>query len=254
LIKNVTLENNKGGLFSLPLKFALFLLKDKNGDVNLNVPVRGDLNDPSISIGKIVWTTIKNKITGAVASPINSLAPLVDIDPKDYEELKFTFTDTVPSSEHMVKLNKLLELESEKDGLQIDLIQFIDPNLQREAIALSELGKQYYKKTKKDYLKDEKDFKVYLQKKVGNDTINLKDAAFQLIKQQTTDSLAAIYNEALIKNTSEYLKTTKAETHIAVFKSDLKEPDNIGSLNRLKIKFDLFEDQSVKTDTISNNY
>ena len=89
LVKNVSIENTKGGLYKLPLKFALFLLKDKNGDVNLTVPVRGNMNDPEINIGKLVWTTIKNKITGAASDPISSLASLVDVDPKDYKEIVF---------------------------------------------------------------------------------------------------------------------------------------------------------------------
>ena len=113
LVKNVSVENVKGGLFSLPLKFALFLLKDKNGDVNLNVPVRGDLNDPSISVGKIVWTTLKNKITGTAENPMASMAALIDVDPKDYEEIVFVYTDTIPGEEHMVKFDKLIEIEME---------------------------------------------------------------------------------------------------------------------------------------------
>ena len=44
LVKNASLENVKGGLYDLPLKFAFFLLTDKNGDVNLELPVRGDMN------------------------------------------------------------------------------------------------------------------------------------------------------------------------------------------------------------------
>ncbi|MCK5677566.1 MAG: DUF748 domain-containing protein, partial [Flavobacteriaceae bacterium] len=78
LIKNVSLNNSKGGLYSLPLKFALFLLKDKNGDVNLNIPVRGDMNDPTVNVGKIVWNSFKNLIVKAATSPGKLLAGLVD--------------------------------------------------------------------------------------------------------------------------------------------------------------------------------
>jgi hypothetical protein len=60
-VKNVAVKNNRNGLFSLPLKLALFILT-KNGDVNLEIPVRGDLNDPKINIWRIVWTTFKREL------------------------------------------------------------------------------------------------------------------------------------------------------------------------------------------------
>ena len=253
LVKNVSVSNEEGGLYALPLKFALFLLKDKNGDVNLQIPVRGDLNDPEVSVGKVVWNTFKNLIVKTVASPINFLAGLVDGDPKEFEELKFGYTDSIPSEKQFRKLDKLLEMETKKEGLKIELIHFVDPELQYEAILFSELGKQYFKDTKKDYLKDEEGFESYLRIKVSNDSINTKDAAFQLIKRQTTDSLANIYNEKLIKNTLDYIKGIKDSTNITVIKSDLKEPDNNGSLSRFKIKYDMLDEKNIQNDAINNN-
>ncbi|TFG76883.1 MAG: DUF748 domain-containing protein [Flavobacteriales bacterium] len=252
LVKNVEVENNKNGLFSLPLKFALFLLKDKNGDVNLEIPVRGDLNDPSISIGKIIWTTFKKRITGAASNPVNSLASMVDVDPKDYKEFVFGYTDTIPNETQMGKLDKLLEMESQKDGLKIELVHFIDPELQRDAIVFSELGKQYFNDTQNDYRKNEKDFETYLRTKSGNDSLNVKDAAYQLLKPATADSLATIYNEKLIKNTSDHIKASKATTNIKVLKSALKEPDNVGSKSRFEIKFDMLDEKNNQGDDLNN--
>ena len=250
LVKNVEVQNNKNGLFSLPLKFALFLLKDKNGDVNLEVPVRGNLNDPEISIGKIVWTTLKRKITGAASNPINSLATLVDVNPKDYEELVFEYTDTIPNETQMGKLDKLLEIESKKEGLKIELVHFVDPQLQREAIAISELGKIYYQDTQKDYLVDKKGFETFLLTKTENDSLNIKNVANELVKPSTVDSLSNLYNNKLIKHISDYLKTAVDSTHITVLKSDLKEPDNVGSKSRFKIQFDLLDLQTDQRDSL----
>jgi hypothetical protein len=248
LVKNVSVSNTKGGLYSLPLKFALFLLKDKNGDVNLEIPVRGDLNDPQVSFGKIIWNTFKNLIVRAASAPVNLLAGLVDGDPKEFEEIKFSYTDTIPSENQFRKLDKLLEMESKKEGLKIELTHFVDPELQREAIVFSELGKQYFLDTSKDYLKDEEGFEGYLKTKVNNDSINSKEAAFQLIKPQTADSLATIYNQALVNNTLNYLKSTKESTKITVVKSELKEPKNIGSLSRFEIKYDMLEEEKMILD------
>lgn len=242
LVKNVSVENAQGGLFTLPLKFAIFLLKDKNGDVNLELPVRGDLNDPKVSVGKIIWNTFKNLITRAVASPIKLLAGLIDGDPKEYEEITFTYLDTIPSEAQFRKLDKLLELETKKEGLKIELQYAVDDRLQKEAIALNEVGKQYFKETEKDYLKTEKEFQNYLRTRVMNDSISVKDAAFQITNSSTIDSLAHMNNETLIKNVQDYLKTKKDSTHITVIRLDLKGPENAGSQSRFKIKYDMLEE------------
>jgi len=253
LVKNVTVTNNKNGLSSLPLKFALFLLKDKNGDVNLEIPVRGDLNQPEVSVGKIVWNTFKNLIVKTVASPINFLAGLVDGDPKEFEEIKFTYTDTIPSENQFRKLDKLLEMETKKKGLKIELTHFVDPNLQRKAIAYSELGKQYFLDTEKDYLKNDKDFEDYIRAKVGNDSIDIHEVLYKLVKPHTADSLATLYNKALIKNTTDYFLSIKDSTNIIVLKSEVKEPDNMESSSRFKIKYDMLENQNTNIATKITN-
>ena len=175
-------QTKKEALYALPLKFALFLLKDKNGDVNLEIPVRGDLNDPEVSVGKVVWNTFKNLIVKTVASPINFLAGLVDGDPKEFEEIKFSYTDSILTEKQYRKLDKLLEMESKKEGLKIELAHYVDPELQREAIVYSELGKLYFEEFKKDYLKDEKGFESYLRTKVSNDSISIRGCCFSINK------------------------------------------------------------------------
>jgi len=64
------------GEATLPVKFATSLLKDKNGVINLDVPVGGTLDDPSFRIGPIVWQVIKNIIVKAVTAPFSLLGSL----------------------------------------------------------------------------------------------------------------------------------------------------------------------------------
>ena len=253
LVKNVSVENDKSGVYALPLKFALFLLKDKNGDVNLNVPVRGDMNDPEINIGKLVWTTLKNKITGAASDPIGSLATLVDVNPSDYRELVFEYTDTIPSETHFEKLDKLLEMETEKEGLKVQLEHYVDPNLQMETIAITTLGEQYSKKYNKDYLKDEKGFKEFIQNQTKNDTISIKEGSLMLLDEPTLSALSKNYNEALLRNINAYLKSKKPNTNIEAVKSESKEPENTGSENKLKINFDMLTVMSDDPESSDNS-
>jgi hypothetical protein len=64
------------GEATLPVKFATSLLKDRNGVINLDVPVGGTLDDPTFRIGPIVWQIIRNIITKVVTAPFALLGGL----------------------------------------------------------------------------------------------------------------------------------------------------------------------------------
>ena len=250
-IKDVSVLSTETGLYSLPLKFAIFLLKDKNGDVVLDVPIRGDMNDPTVDIGKIVATTFKNLILKTVASPIKFLGGLVGGDPKDLEEIEFTYQDTLIVGKPQKQLDKLLELEQKKDGLGIQLQHYVDLELQKEAIALSELGTQFNIETQNDYLKDQKAFETYLITKAGSDSISAEAAILKLSGNTNLDSLARQYNSTLLKNTKAYLFEKNPHTKIEVLNAKPEEPEQVGSKSRFKIKYDMLEvPNDIKNDTL----
>ncbi len=246
LVKNVSLNNTKGGLYSLPLKFALFLLKDKNGDVNLEIPVRGDLNDPQVRVGKIVWNTFKNLIVKTVASPVNFLAGLVDGDPKEMEAIKFSYLDSIPTEKHYKQLDKILELEQKKPGLKIEMNYFVDRNFQKEAIAKQEMGIQYFKDTQKDYLKDVKGFEAYLQNKIGNDSITADKAAVTIIGNEKLNELVLNQNNNLISKIRDYIKPSQESSLILINIVDPKDLKNKGLEPIFKIDYGMQEDNFVK--------
>jgi uncharacterized protein involved in outer membrane biogenesis len=66
------------GEATLPVKFATSLLKDRDGVINLDVPVGGTLDDPTFRIGPIVWQIIKNIIVKAVTAPFALLGALFE--------------------------------------------------------------------------------------------------------------------------------------------------------------------------------
>ena len=151
IIQNAELGDKNGGLYDLPMKFALFLLKDKNGIINLDIPVRGDLNDPSVSIGKIVWNTFKNLIVKVATAPVDFLAGLISVDPKDIKSIEYSYLDTAFTSQKQSQLDKLLELEQKKEGLKIELVYFNDIEAEKNQIAVNEAGKIFTSNTGKNY-------------------------------------------------------------------------------------------------------
>ncbi len=135
VMTNVQLGRKGRGIYDLPIKLALFILKDRNGIINLDIPVRGDLNDPKIRLGKIIWNTFKNLMIKVAAAPFDALAGKLGADPKDLEEIAFDFGDSLLSPMRIRQLDLLLELERTKPGLGIELQYFNDRDLEKASLS-----------------------------------------------------------------------------------------------------------------------
>ena len=55
---------------------AVALLKDRNGVIDIKLPVGGTLDDPQFSVGGIIVQVIVNLITKAVTAPFALLAAI----------------------------------------------------------------------------------------------------------------------------------------------------------------------------------
>jgi hypothetical protein len=62
---------------SLPVGLGVSLLKNNRGEINIDLPIKGDLNDPEFRYAKLVWAALGNVIVKAAASPFKLLAGLV---------------------------------------------------------------------------------------------------------------------------------------------------------------------------------
>ena len=61
---------------SLPIKLAVALLKDRNGVIDLNLPISGTLDDPKFRLGPIIWKVFVNILEKAVTAPFALLGSL----------------------------------------------------------------------------------------------------------------------------------------------------------------------------------
>jgi len=60
----------------LPMKLALALLRDRRGEIHLDVPVKGRTDDPKFSKGRIILQVLWNVIVKAATSPFSLLGSL----------------------------------------------------------------------------------------------------------------------------------------------------------------------------------
>ncbi len=59
---------------SLPVKLATALLADRNGVIDLDVPIQGSLNDPQFSLAPVIGKALDNLLARAITSPFSLLA------------------------------------------------------------------------------------------------------------------------------------------------------------------------------------
>ncbi|MES2533086.1 MAG: DUF748 domain-containing protein [Pseudomonadota bacterium] len=66
-------EEVKGAPNSLPVRLAVALLTDRNGVIDVEIPLSGSLNDPQFSVGSLIVKAIGNLIVKAVTAPFSLL-------------------------------------------------------------------------------------------------------------------------------------------------------------------------------------
>jgi len=123
----------------LPVTTAVSLLKDRNGQINLDVPLSGSLDDPKFRIWPIVWQIIVNLITKAVTAPFALLGSLFGGGEElGYVEFDPGSADLTEAAEK--KLNILIKALEERPALKMDIEGYVDAEkdvegLKREALA-----------------------------------------------------------------------------------------------------------------------
>ena len=60
----------------LPLKLAVALLKDRNGVIDIDLPMNGSLDDPQFRMGPLIWKAFVGLITKAATAPFALLGSL----------------------------------------------------------------------------------------------------------------------------------------------------------------------------------
>ncbi len=113
---------------NLPVGLAVAILKGADGEIDPPaLPISGDLTDPSVSIGGLVFHALTNLVTGIVASPFNMLAGAIGGDGESNAEADFSFVSFAPGSTQIngdaaTKLDKLGDGLRQKPALGMKLV------------------------------------------------------------------------------------------------------------------------------------
>jgi uncharacterized protein involved in outer membrane biogenesis len=114
---------------TLPVRFAAVLLKDRNGVIDVNLPVSGSLNDPEFSVGGLVWKLFLNLIGKALTSPFSLFT-----GSDSPEEAQITFAPGSADLAATDKLDRLAKTLADKPGVQLTLIGWADSETEVPAV------------------------------------------------------------------------------------------------------------------------
>jgi hypothetical protein len=140
---------------SLPVTLGVALLKDRNGIIDLNIPVSGNLDDPEFSVGSVIVKTIMNLLVKAATSPFALLGAAFGGGGEELSVVEFEYgRSKIPDSEQK-KLETLTNALYERPALNLDIAGHVDMEQDREGLKKHLLKKKVLvQKLKKTGKKD----------------------------------------------------------------------------------------------------
>ena len=94
----------------LPLKTALYVLKDKDNKILLDVPVKGNIDSPEFNYMKLVWKTLGNLIVKVATSPARAMGDALGLNGEGMDFLAIDPEQHGLTSEQYHTLGKLASI------------------------------------------------------------------------------------------------------------------------------------------------
>ncbi len=205
------------GVKHLPVKLAVALLKDTQGNIDVDVPVSGSLDDPQFSMGGLIWRAIGNLIAKAATAPFRLLgAAFGGGNHEDLSYVEFDPGSDVLSAASQERLGKIVAMLNQKAALNLDIIGRADPSKDGDGL----------RKFTVDYLVRRQ--KVLDQSGKNADTSDAALAAVNVTPDEYEKYLKRAYKDDDFKN--------KPKNIIGLKKS--LEPDEMRSLMETNVDVD----------------
>jgi len=117
----------------LPVKFAISLLKDRKGEIRLDIPMTGSLDDPKFSVFKIILQVLGNLLAKAATSPFALLSAMVG-GGEHLEYAEFEYGSAEVKGETLNKLKTMVKVLQDRPEIRLDIEGHVDMEKDREAL------------------------------------------------------------------------------------------------------------------------
>lgn len=128
---------------TLPVRFAVSLLKDRQGEIKLNVPVSGSFDDPQFSVWGGIVKVCKSLLAKAASAPFALIGALFGgggDEELSYVEFEYGKADLMPVTE--TKLRKLAEVLYERPSLKLTMSAHVDVVKDREVLRQQQFARK----------------------------------------------------------------------------------------------------------------
>ena len=125
----------------LPVKLGLALLKDRKGEIHLDVPVSGRTDDPKFSIWRLVFQVVRNLLVKAVTSPFSLLSSMFG-GGHDFSAVQFGYGMSALSPQEQQKLKDLSKALLDRPALKVELKGYVDRERDAEGYRVELLNRK----------------------------------------------------------------------------------------------------------------
>jgi hypothetical protein len=125
----------------LPLKIAVALLKDRNGVIDIDLPVTGSLDDPQFRIGPLIWKAVLNLLTKIATAPFALLGHLFG-GGEQMNYIDFHPGSAVLDASEHDKLVALVKALKDKEKLELDVPITYSADVDRPGLAVAHLNQR----------------------------------------------------------------------------------------------------------------
>lgn len=109
--------------YNLPIKMGVAMLKDRKGNIKLDLPIEGNLSDPKYKVGKVILDLFKELLLKAASSPYKAIAGSMKVGEESSKKISIAHIYDSLSTREYTRLDNLVKLLQEKE----DLILLINP-------------------------------------------------------------------------------------------------------------------------------
>ena len=126
-------KTNSPDATKLPVLLAVALLKDSRGNIDINLPISGSLDDPEFSVGGIVVRVVLNLVVKAVTSPFSLLASAFG-GGEELSYVEFAPGSAALTEDSQQRIDTLIKALTDRPGLKMDLSGRADPKTDMEGL------------------------------------------------------------------------------------------------------------------------
>ncbi|MGE0098532.1 MAG: DUF748 domain-containing protein [Hydrogenophaga sp.] len=126
---------------NLPVKLAVALLADRNGVIDINLPVSGSLNDPQFRLGPLIFRLIFNLIGKAITAPFSLIASAFGGGP-EMSQVAFSEGGQALDATGRERLDAVAKALANRPALQVTVVGHADLETERAGYQRARLDQQ----------------------------------------------------------------------------------------------------------------